>query len=174
MKRIGEILIEHGSITHDQLKQALERQKSEPSKLLGAILIAMGFVSEEDIVVALATQFNVPYLPVGNFTLNETTTKLIPQELIQKFLCIPLDRIGNLLTVVMADPTNEDAIREIESAANCKVQAFVATATEIAAVIRENLKISLVDKVAPKDQVSQVSFRSALTQRSEEEPSGKK
>jgi type IV pilus assembly protein PilB len=171
MKRIGEILIEHGSITHDQLKQALERQKNEPSKLLGELLIAMGFVSEEDIVVALATQFNVPYLPVGNFTLDEATTKLIPQELIQKYLCIPLDRIGNLLTVVMADPTNEDAVREIESAANCKVQAFVATAAEIASVIREHLKISLV---RTKDQVSQISFRSAVTQRSEGEASGKK
>jgi len=143
VKRIGEILIENGSLTQDQLGEALDRQKKTPGKLLGKVLIELGFVTEEDIVVALATQFNVPYLPIGNYTLNEAASELFPKELIQKYLCIPLDRIGNLLTVVMADPTNEQAIQEIEAATKCKVQAFVATTTEITTTIQQHFHIDI-------------------------------
>ena len=64
-KRIGEILIENGTITQEQLQKGLEFQKTIPGKLLGKILIEMGFVTEEDIVVALAAQLNIPYLPIG-------------------------------------------------------------------------------------------------------------
>lgn len=143
-KRIGEILIEYGAITRDQLEKALTEQKKQSGKLLGKVLIDMGFVTEEDIVVALATQFNVPYLPIGNVVLNENNDKLIPKELIQKYLCIPLERIGNLLTVVMADPTNESAIREIEEVTKSKVQAFVASSSEIAAVLRQHFHLDVL------------------------------
>ncbi len=166
-KRIGEILIENGSITSEQLKQALAQQKKESGKLLGKILFEMGFVTEEDIVVALATQFNVPYLPIANFNLSDTVSDLIPKELIQKYMCVPLERIDNLLTVVMADPTNEDAIREIETVTKCKVQTFVATTSEIAAVIQQrfNINVSALPKLG--EGLSQVSFRSATTQKPE-------
>ena len=70
MKKIGEILIENGALTPIQLGEALERQKGEPVKLLGQILLEMGYVTEEDIVAALAAQFNVPYLPLQNFIFN--------------------------------------------------------------------------------------------------------
>lgn len=143
MKKIGEILIENGSITQKQLTEALDYQKKQPSMLLGKVLIELGYVSEEDIVVAVATQYNVPYLPIGNFSLNETVETLMPMELIQKHVCVPLERIGNLLTVVMADPTNEQATQEIEEATKCQVQAFVATASEIMSVIKERFHLNV-------------------------------
>ena len=143
MKKIGEILIENGSITQKQLEEALNYQKRQPAVLLGKILIELGYVSEEDIVVAVATQYNVPYLPIGNFSLTKAAETLIPKELIQRHVCVPLERIGNLLTVVMADPTNEQAVREIEEATKCRVQAFVATASEIISVIRDRLHLSI-------------------------------
>ena len=172
-KRIGEILIENGTLTQEQLKVALESQKQEPGKLLGKVLIELGYVTEEDIVVALATQFNVPYLPIGNFTLGDAVDGLIPKELIQKYICMPVDRIGNLLTVVMADPTNEQAIKEIESATQCKVQAFVATATEISAVIQQHFHINLSSAANLGESASQVSFRSAVAQKTKEKTTPK-
>ena len=152
MKKIGEILVENGSITQKQLGEALNYQKKQPAVLLGKILIELGYVSEEDIVVAVATQYNVPYLPIGNFSLTETAETLIPKELIQKHVCVPLERIGNLLTVVMADPTNEQAIREIEEATKCRLQAFVATASEITSVLKSrfHLNVSQAPELAEK------------------------
>ena len=168
MKRIGEILIENGTLTQAQLDKALEDQEKAPGKLLGKILIDLGFVTEEDIVVALATQFNVPYLPLGNFTFNETLADLFPKELIQKYLCVPLERIGNLLTVVMADPTNEDAIREIEAATNYKVQAFVATATEITTAIQQQFHLSVSSIPEIGEAISRPSLQSAAKRKAED------
>jgi type IV pilus assembly protein PilB len=162
MKRLGEILIEHGSINQKQLMDALEQQKATKGKLIGEILIELGYVTEEDIVVALATQFNVPYLPIGNFTLNPEVEQMISRELIEKYLCIPLDRIGNLLTVVMADPTNETGIKEIESVTKCKIQAFVASVSEIVGAIEEHFNIKIKSSQKPGEQISKVSFRSAV------------
>lgn len=137
MKRIGEILIENGSVNSTQVEEALQIQRKNPGKLIGKILIELGFVTEEEIVVALATQFNVPYLSLGNFVFSETASKLVSKELIDKYRFIPLDRMGNLLTIVVSDPTNEEAIREIEAATKAKVQIFVTTPSEIAKVLEQ-------------------------------------
>ena len=173
MKKIGEILVENGSLTQEQLRSALEQQKQEQGKLLGKILIQNGWVTEEEIVVALATQFNVPYLPLANFDFSKSANSIIPKELIQKYMCVPLERVGNLLTVVMADPTNEQAIKEIESAAKCRVQICVATATEIAAVLQQHFHISLSSAPELKTDLAQASFKSAPTQKSEEKTARK-
>lgn len=141
MKRIGEILIENGSIDAVQLNDALQYQKKTPGKLIGKILIELGYVTEEEIVIALATQFNVAYLPLANFAFSEAHEKLIPKELIAKYLCVPLEKIGNLMTVAMSDPTNEEAIRSIEAATKTKVQPFVSTSSEIAKVLEQHFHI---------------------------------
>ena len=173
VKRIGEILIDQGSISPRQLDIALDKQKREPGKLVGKILIEMGFVTEEEIVIALATQFNVPYLPIGNFDLSKVVNGLIPKELIQKYMFIPLERVGNLLTIVMADPTNEQAIRDIEAVAKCKVQIFVAKATEIVTVLQHHFHINVSQVPGLKEGLSQVSFRSAVTQKTEDKTAQK-
>ena len=170
MKRLGEILIEHGCISEKHLHEALAKQKTMQGKLIGEILLEFGYVTEEDIVVALATQFNVPYLPIGNFTLSPDAENLIPKPLIEKYMCVPLDRIGNLLTVVMADPTNEMAIRDIEAATKCKLQAFVASVSEIAAALREHFGIKITPHAKPAEKVSKVSFHSAVTQKNSVKP----
>ena len=144
MKRIGEILIENGSITSSQLQDALDRQKKgTPKKLIGKILIELGYITEEDIVVALSSQSNVPYLSLGSFSFTEVKEWLIPRELVEKYVCVPLEKIGNLLTVVMSDPTNDEAITAIETATKCKVQIFVATDTEILTVLKQYFHIDL-------------------------------
>ena len=143
MKRIGEILIENGSITATQLDDALQYQKKTPGKLIGKILIELGYVTEEEIVIALATQFNVAYLPLVNFVFNEGHEKLIPKELIPKYLCVPLERVGNLMMIAMSDPTNEEAIKSIETATKTKVQPFVSTSTEIAKVLEQHFHLDV-------------------------------
>lgn len=173
MKRIGEILIEHGSLTQDQLKHALARQKDEPGKLLGKVLIEMGFVTETDIAVALTTQFNVPYLSLGNFALNESASKLVPKELIQKYHFVPLTKMGDLINVVMADPTNEQAIREIEVATKCKVQVFVATATEISTALQRYFHINVPSVPQNGEGPSRISARSQTVPTTEEKPTQK-
>lgn len=131
MRRLGEILIEHGTIDAEQLQKALTKQKDEKEKRLGQILIEMGLVTEEDIVVALATQFNYAYIPLDHFSINPDICKLVTPELAKKHSFVPLDKIGDFITIAMSDPSDEQAIVDIAKATGCKVQAFVSTVSEI-------------------------------------------
>ena len=129
-RRLGEILIEQGRLTREALEKSLEIQQREGG-LIGEILVHHRFVREEDVAVALATQFNFPYLALENFTINPQALQAVPASLAVKYVFMPIDKINNILTVVMADPTQEAALREIESVTRCRVQAFVGTLSEV-------------------------------------------
>ena len=133
----------------------------------------MGYLTEEDLVIALSTQFNIPYLPIGNFTFDEAAHKLMPKELIQKYTCVPLERIGNLLTVVIADPTNEQAIRDIEAATKCKVQIFVATTKELTAAIQQYFHIPATSMLGSGKQFSEFPSHSAAVQKANDKTTQK-
>lgn len=159
-KKLGQILIDQGVLSQENLDQALEQQKKE-SGLLGQILIRMQLVREEDIVIALATQFNYPYLAIQNFIVNPEALKVVPAALAVKYSFLPIDKVKNILTVVMADPSNEEVVREIESASACRVQAFVGTVSEIEESIRTYYKPSLMPETKPDDQKVKMSFKSS-------------
>ena len=78
-KQLGELLVERGIITHQQLDKALAVQK-EKGGLIGEILVELGFVKEEDIAQALTAQYGFPYLPLGNYEVNIETINIIPLE----------------------------------------------------------------------------------------------
>lgn len=129
-EQIGQVLIQRGVISPEQLKQALAAQK-EQGELLGEILIKLKFTTEEDIAQALAMQHDFPYLPLANYEIDPEAVKMIPESLSRKHYILPLDKMNDILTVVMANPLDSKAIEEIEALTNCKIEVFVATYTEI-------------------------------------------
>ena len=68
-KQLGELLLERGLVNQAQLNKALETQKDKGG-LIGQILVALGFVKEEEIAQALTVQYGFPYLPLGNYEIN--------------------------------------------------------------------------------------------------------
>ena len=112
-KRIGEVLLERGVITQKELERALAQQK-ERGGLMGQVLIELGFVTEEEIALALTAQYGFPYLPLENYEIDEVLTALIPESVARQYCLIPIDRIGNALTLAMADPSNVQAIEDVE------------------------------------------------------------
>jgi len=129
-KRIGEVLLERGVITQKELEKALAHQKAHGG-LMGQILIQLGFVSEEEIALALTAQYGFPYLPLANYEIDDGLASLIPEQVARQYCLIPIDRIGNALTLAMADPTNVQAIEEVEVLTKCVVQTFVSTPSDI-------------------------------------------
>jgi len=140
-KRIGEILLERGVINHAQLEKALAHQQAHGG-LLGQILIELNFVTEEEIALALTAQYGFPYLPLQNYELDDGVMHLIPEHVARQYCLIPIDRIGNALTVAMSDPSNIQAIEDIEMLTNCVVQAFVSTPSDIQKAIDRYYKKS--------------------------------
>ena len=138
-KRIGEVLLERGVITQKELERALGHQK-EQGGLMGQVLIELGFVTEEEIALALTAQYGFPYLPLENYEIDEVLTGLIPENVARQYCLIAIDRIGNALTLAMADPSNVQAIEDIELMTKCVVQTFVSTPSDIGKAIEKHYK----------------------------------
>ena len=129
-KLLGELLIERGTITRPQLEEALARQHSRGG-LLGQILVELGYAREDDIAQMLTTQYGLPFLPLREYTVDPEVVKLIPEPVARRHGLMPVDRIGDTVTIAMADPLNRQAIEEIERLHHCTVQVFVTTMSDV-------------------------------------------
>ncbi len=127
---LGEILIKRKCITEDQLKTALEQQKKEKA-FLGEILVKLGYLDERDIVVALVLQCDLPYIAINKYKVDAQVLKLIPKDIAQKEKVVPLDRVGDILSVVMINPLNVEKKQYLEKMTNCRLATFICTKTEL-------------------------------------------
>ena len=138
-KRIGQVLLERRVIDQKELEKALAHQK-EHGGLMGQILITLGFVTEEEVALALTAQYGFPYLPLDNYEIDSSLTMIIPEQVARQYCMIAIDRIGNALTLAMADPSNVQAIEEVELMTKCVVQTFVSTPSDIEKAIAKHYK----------------------------------
>ena len=138
-KQLGELLIDFGVINQNQLEKALEAQKTKGG-LIGELLVEMGFAKEEDIAQALTVQYGFPYLPLSSYEISTEIVNIIPVKIARQYLLIPIDKIGNNLTLVMANPLNAKAVEEVETICGCSVQVFVSTSSDIKKAIEKYYK----------------------------------
>ena len=136
-KHLGELLVERGIITRDQVAKTLEHQQSHPGILFGEALVKLGFASEEDIAQALTCQYGFPYLPLANYEIDPEVVRAVPANLCEQFCLVPIDKIGKSLTLAMANPLNMKAVGDVELISGCTVQAFVSTTTDIRQAIKK-------------------------------------
>lgn len=129
-KKIGELLIERGLITAEQLNLALAEQKKKGG-YLSQYLISMRVVTDLDVAMCLSEQYNFPYLPLKNYTIPAEALEAVPLKWIKIYTLIPVDKVGNILSVAMADPLNEGVIQMLQQITNCQVQVFISTYSEI-------------------------------------------
>jgi len=128
--QIGELLVKENFITTDQLDTALKQQRKSGGRL-GSILINLGFVDDDDITAVLSRQYGVPSINLAYFEIDPAVIKLIPAETAQKYLVIPLSRVGSTLTVATADPTNVFAMDDIKFMTGFNVEPVVASEASI-------------------------------------------
>ncbi|MGA2774642.1 MAG: hypothetical protein ABSE81_01045 [Candidatus Omnitrophota bacterium] len=138
-KQLGELLVDRGLITPEKLEKALGYQRDRGG-LIGEILVELGFVKEEDIAQALTTQYGFPFLPLGNYDINIEILNIIPGRVARQYLLIPVDKIGNNLTIAMSNPLNVQAVEDVELLSACSVQVFVSTSSDIKKAIERYYK----------------------------------
>jgi len=138
-KQLGELLLERKIITQEQLDKAVAVQR-ERGGLIGEILVELGFAKEEDIAQALTAQYGFPYLPLNNYEINPEIIKLIPLRVAKQYILIPIDKIGNNITLAMSNPLNTQAIEDVEILTGCNVQTFVSTSSDIKRAIDKYYK----------------------------------
>jgi type IV pilus assembly protein PilB len=111
--KIGELLVKEGLINQQALEKALQEQKSSGYRV-GYNLVKLGFVNEVELTRMLARQYRMPAVDLTNFEVDPRIAKLIPSELAQRHLVLPLKREGRTLTVAMADPSDLGVIDDLK------------------------------------------------------------
>ena len=129
-KQLGQLLIEKGIITGKHLDQALKVQ-GEKGGLIGQILVSLGYANEEDIAQAITVQYGFPYLPLKGYEIDQEVISLVPEHVAKQYGLIPIDKIGDTLTIAMSNPLNIQAIEDIEMLTNCSAQVFVSTLSDL-------------------------------------------
>ena len=112
-EKLGQILLQEGLITRDQLGQALAEQKSSKSRL-GLVVVKLGFASELDVTRLLARQYRMPAVDLSRFEVDARILRLIPPDVASKQVVLPLKREGRTLTVAVADPTNLGLVDDLK------------------------------------------------------------
>ncbi|MFA5100005.1 MAG: PilZ domain-containing protein [Candidatus Omnitrophota bacterium] len=129
-RKIGELLIERKVINQDHLDQALEAQRQKGG-YISQHLISLGFASELDIAICLSNQYNFAYLPLKLYTIPREVLTIIPFKWVKLYTLIPIDKIGNTLSVAMADPLNEGVTQMLQQITNYDIKVFISTFSEI-------------------------------------------
>ncbi|MCM8819299.1 MAG: hypothetical protein NC925_00690 [Candidatus Omnitrophica bacterium] len=129
-KPLGQLLIERGIISQADLNKALEVQKKEGG-LLGEILVKLRLAKEENITQCISIQYGFPYISLDNYEIQEEALKIIPKNVASYYCLLPIDKIGDNLIVAMAEPSNIQAIQDLEDISGCNIQIFISTPSDI-------------------------------------------
>ncbi|UCG20354.1 MAG: Flp pilus assembly complex ATPase component TadA [Deltaproteobacteria bacterium] len=130
-KLLGEILMDEGLISEEQLKAGLEKQKREKGLRIGEALVALGAVTEEDVAKAIWQQRKIPYVDLDSYALDPNVIELVPEKVARAYVALPLFKIGNALTVAMADPLNLIAVDDLRSKTGCEIEPVISTEGKI-------------------------------------------
>ncbi len=148
-QRLGDILIRRTMVTRNQLSETLKKQKEEKqvlrdcpgipleNNLLGEILVRNGFLEEKDILAALVVQSNVPYIAVDKYEIDPSVLSLISKSFMRKFNVVPLDCVGEILSVVMVDPFDKKVMAQLYLETNCRIAPFISTKVEVKRAIKK-------------------------------------
>jgi type IV pilus assembly protein PilB len=149
-KRLGEALIEANIISQEQLEDALRFQE-EKSKLLGQILIDMGWVTEEDVYYAMSKVLNVDYVNLDHVVVNREAIRLVPQSLAVDHNILPFFiQDGKILHLAMENPLELDVVQQIEFKTGMPVKLFIAPPEQLRKAVRKYYNIREVPEIQEK------------------------
>ena len=133
--KLGEILIQQGFITEEQLMKAIEAQKKEKGRI-GEILVKLSIITEEDMTNALGTQLGIPFYSSDDPELlrpkeDQELEKLVPADFAQKNTVLPLSKTLNSLTCAVSDPLDLLMLDNLRRISGCDVNLVLATRTTL-------------------------------------------
>lgn len=122
--RIGDLFVEAGAITEDELQQALEKQK-ETGGRLGNIILEMGFISKELLITVLSVQMGIEYCEIKACKIEEDVLEIVSEAMVQKYRVMPIgydENNPNILKLAMVDPMDLNAIDDISISTGLQIE----------------------------------------------------
>jgi MSHA biogenesis protein MshE len=128
--RLGDLLVQNGLIDDKQLQSALSEQRQSGRKL-GATLIAMGLVTEEQLLQLLSKHLNVPAIDINDYRVNQNAVRLLPEIQARRYRAIVIDDTGERLLVAMTDPGDINAVDELTAKLPKPIDVAVVSETQL-------------------------------------------
>ncbi len=128
-KKLGEMLIEAGLLTENELQKTLRKQKQSKLKL-GQFLVSDGIILESELVFVISQQLKIDIYNAEKYPVNLELSKLFSADAAKKMSAVPVQVDGNVLMVAMTDPLDITIFDKIESITNLEVEAVICTEKE--------------------------------------------
>lgn len=133
--RLGELLVSKGVISQDQLSSAEDHRVKNKTRLTSS-LVRLSHVNENVLTTFLSQQYGVPAISLDDVTVSPESLKLIPKNLCEKHIFVPLTIENNVLSIAISDPTNVAAVDDIRFLCNTDVAVYLATESGIRALVQ--------------------------------------
>ncbi len=131
IRRIGQIFVDMGFISDEQLEMLLEEQQQRPGTLLGRIALELNMLSEEQLIQALAEQMGMQVVELGDTVIPHEVINLMTESMAQLYRAVPIHFEGNRLTVATCDPQNITIQDELRSLLGYEVKVVIAGETDV-------------------------------------------
>jgi type IV pilus assembly protein PilB len=136
-KKLGEILVEQGLLSNEQVQDAL-RLQHQSGLLFGETLVQQKLITEEKIVAVLVGQFGIPYVKPSQYKIAKDLLEIFEPSMMRRYQFVPMDSIGSVLVIAIAGSLTEDVLHEIEGQTGCTLQLFLTKMSEINLVLQNN------------------------------------
>lgn len=158
---LGEILVQKGLITNEQLDQALRHQK-KTGKFLGATLVSLGFIKEEEVFPVIAGQLDVEYIKLADLKIEHSIIEKVAAKFACHYKLIPVSFKGNTLTIAVSDPTDIHILDDVKLLLNLEVKPALAAESDILDAIKKYYGIGAetIEKII--DQTKEMQETSVL------------
>ncbi len=162
-RRLGNILIERGLLTIEDLEAVLAAQKQQrgaQKRLLGEILVERGLCTEDQVVECLAAEYGVPYAKLEARFHDPKVVDLLTREFIENNLVLPLFVIRDVLTVAVSEPSNLFLVDEIRSLTGLAVQIVATTSKDVRRMITvlPNSKVFVIDDIIEDSEQAEITL----------------
>ena len=124
--RLTEILINNKLISVEHLEQALKVQAAKGGKL-SDIIVELKFVQESELITALSEGLGLPLIDLKRFKIDLDIAKIIPVDIARHYQIIPISKMGDTITLAMADPLNIFAIDHVQALTGFKINPIISS-----------------------------------------------
>ena len=136
-RRLGQILVDMGFIDDDQLEMLVDEHEQQPGTQIGKVAEDMGLVTDSQIAHALAEQFNIQIVDLGEIQISSETLDEVTETMAQMYRVVPVHLDGNTLSVATANPENITVADELRTFLGRDIQLLVTTDTELQRLLDE-------------------------------------
>jgi len=135
-EKLVKLLVDQGIVKQEDLDKAVLLQK-EKGGSLSDILVNLGYVSRNDLMIALAEGLGIPPINLERYKIDRAVIKLIPRKIAKNYKIMPISKIGNTLTIAVTDPLNVFAIDGIKALTGLKTNIIITTEKDITDALRQ-------------------------------------